>query len=177
MRRDGLFWVCFNIDLLLNILGSSGFCLLGDRINLSLNFWLIHLFSKCFSYLIKHFHQIKYCYILALVSVIDSKIITKNLPKFWGIATIIKIKFTEFQFFWNITLAGIKNWSFNAKNHILFRWKICIAMRHRLKLKKRLETWGIFFFIYFETYEQRKNSKIPKIRTVLIFVTFYLFKK
>ena len=28
-----------------------------------------------------------------------------------------------------------------------------IAVLHRLKLRYGLETWGIFFFIYFKTYE------------------------
>ena len=39
------------------------------------------------------------------------------------------------------------------KTPMLFRRETCIDVRHRLKLRLRLETWRISFFIHFEPYE------------------------
>ena len=60
-----------------------------------------------------------------------------------------------------------KKFTFNA---MLFKWETCITVRQRLKLRERLETWGIFFLLISNhmSLGQHKNSKIHKIRTILV---------
>ena len=81
-------------------------------------------FLQIFSYYNFRVYNLLILRYSSILSSCNSKIIiVKNLQKFWGIAAIIRIKSTEFQIFWTITLAEIKNWSFNAKNPMLFRWE------------------------------------------------------
>ena len=92
------------------------------------------------------------------ISNCNSKIIiSKNLEKFWGIATIIRIMSTEFQIFWTITMTGIKNWYFNAKNPMLFRWETYIAGGTGYNWGGDLKLGG-YFFLFIPNHKSPSSS-------------------